>query len=365
MGIKYQNLFKTLLINALTVFLILFSAVSTASDLYNSVAVVNDYGKESRLSSIKSSLNQLLVRVSTNKDVLNHADLAKNIKNIDEYVNKFVYKKQGDNLFLHISFNSSKVNELLNTIGFEAVNKQRPVIMAWLSSGVEGKPSIVGYDDIDVKNLLVSKSQELGIPLIFPLYDLEDQALIQAEDIVNFDLNKIQQSAKRYNPDALLVGSQFSYDGDLNFKWTLLQNNKQDKFTWISSSKDWDTEVDKLMEKLLKYTIKEEKPLTENHFSEDFNGLTEVVNADNFTLKIAVSGINSLDKYSALEKYLKTSEGISDFELLELNSDSAVFNLKTNVEKSSVLESFRSEEFLVENKHPFDFRTDVIRYKLD
>ena len=58
----------------------------------------------------------------------------------------------------------------------------------------------------DLIEALDQAASQHAVPVLFPLMDLEDIALVSISDIVSREYDSINTMASRYVPDALLVG---------------------------------------------------------------------------------------------------------------------------------------------------------------
>jgi hypothetical protein len=156
------------------------------------------------------------------------------------FMQQFRYEKRSDPtlpLFLWVRFDSQAVDGLVRDAGLPLWSAQRPGLLAWVV--VEGGDALdivapeAGVDDAGVARALDEQAWIHGVPLAFPLLDLEDRVRVQPGMVLQQDMEIIAEASQRYAPGALLVGR---VRADAAGAWIA-----QWRFTEAQASKQWET----------------------------------------------------------------------------------------------------------------------------
>lgn len=290
---------------------------------------------------------KVLLKLSTKSSILENKQIKRILKNkdkIDFFVLKFgLLKSFAEELNFEIIFDEKKIDDLLEKIGYEPVKNKRPLTLIWLSLEDNNSARIINDDEkLKIEQELIKTSKKFEIPVIMPLFDLIDRNEIKLTDVLNYNFDKLSVNALgRYGAEVVLVGNAYKFENNWQFRWKLSFKNK--KAEWFSESDNFKEEAGKIIENL-----------SEKIFFKDEAEINDVA-FKNETLKIFVSGIDSLEKYTLVEDYLKKIMLVKSVELIELNSDKAVFNLKTNADKNVINKVLKKDNFLSENAKNYNY----------
>lgn len=122
--------------------------------------------------------------------------------------------------------------ELIKTLFRQAqINfwpESRPNTLVWLVENTvdEGKKLLNAYSDSRVVAGMNSAAELRGLPIVYPILDLEDQIALSAEQVWSLDDQAIRAASKRYNADVILVG-RFSVTstGKVRATWQFYHQN--------------------------------------------------------------------------------------------------------------------------------------------
>lgn len=110
-------------------------------------------------------------------------------------------------LVLWARFDPLAVDALLRDSGLPVWGAQRPAVLTWLvvarGEGLEIASPEVGDP---VALALERRAWERGVPLTFPLLDLEDRVRLRPADLWSLDRALVAEASARYAPGAVLVG---------------------------------------------------------------------------------------------------------------------------------------------------------------
>lgn len=106
--------------------------------------------------------------------------------------------------------------------------ESRPNTLVWLVEDTvdEGKQLLNAYSDSYVVEGMNRAAELRGLPIVYPILDLEDQIELSPEQVWSLDDEAIRTASKRYNADVILVG-RFSVtsNGKVRATWQFYHQN--------------------------------------------------------------------------------------------------------------------------------------------
>ena len=291
-------------------------------DLFSIDLPVADQTTSLRLESFSEAFKQVIVRVSGSDDALRSPAFERPIERSARYVKQFRYITRSpaeddemgiDRLYLKIDFDEQLIQGLLRENGFPVWGRERPSSLLVISYDVNEKIKLVSQDATPdlVESLDVAAARH-AVPVLFPLMDLEDMALVEIGDIASRHYEKIGLMAQRYSPDALVVGQIIGRTGqgwqgdwearfaDQIFKWKYQSSSKQDV-------------IDQVVRHLAKVLALEYAP--EDHLSVEES------------LLLAVSSVDGIDNLIAVHKYLQSLNVVESVRVAMVNQDVVTYRL--------------------------------------
>jgi hypothetical protein len=134
---------------------------------------------------------------------------------------------------LWVQFDPGAVNRLLREHGLPVWGGKRPAVLLWLASEQAGESTLVGADTVpEWLDALVGVARERGIPLLFPLLDLQDRQKLTGADLQQGAADRILAASQRYAPD-LALGVRVSAAAADTWRadWVLLQGADSAEWT--------------------------------------------------------------------------------------------------------------------------------------
>jgi hypothetical protein len=180
-----------------------------------SVGVVSQSQAE-RKRAAKEALSQVLVRISGSLNVLDDEALVAKLDGALNFVEQFQYRvPDGDDLLalettelLSFTFSPIMVRNVLTETGHPFWQVSRPTTLVWLveDNVAEGRQLHNQQSPFPLISGLTEAAQKRGLPLLFPLLDLEDQLSVSVDDVWNLNELIIAKASERYKTDVILVG---------------------------------------------------------------------------------------------------------------------------------------------------------------
>ncbi|MFB3058482.1 MAG: DUF2066 domain-containing protein [Gammaproteobacteria bacterium] len=244
-----KNKFAYLLIFLLSLVVSRPLQAVVVEELFTIEMAVADQTTAVRLEAFGEAFKLVVIKVSGSDDALKSPSFSRPMQSSARYVKQFTYINRKDEnsesfdsgqLFLKIDFNQQLVEGLLRENNFPVWGQERPGSLLVVSYDVNETIHLVSGDTTpEIIELLDEAAVKLGVPVLFPLMDLEDIALVSIADIVSRQYENIDILAERYGPDALVIGqivgrSGQGWHGDWEvrfaeqvFKWKYRGSSRQ------------------------------------------------------------------------------------------------------------------------------------------
>lgn len=201
-------------------------------NLYRVEIPVPDQSQSVRNAVFDKGLEQVLIRMSGKRDVMTllqpgsaaayvqtytylEEDVPPAVSAADEGSAATAARTPG--YILQVEYNSARILTLLRSQQQPVWGSRRDDAVIWLAvrDGVN-RYVLADGDASLLKAAAQDASKRRGLPLVWPLYDLDDQQRMQFADIWAAFEQPLKQASQRYGSGPVLVG-RVSWDGD---RWT-------------------------------------------------------------------------------------------------------------------------------------------------
>jgi len=309
----YLNL-RWLLLLPLLLFLHTGVRAEQVTDLYTAQIPVAGQGAEARAAGLRETFAKVLVKVSGDRSLPGKSALAKALGSANGYVQRYSYQaldsrsvtgpegEPAPDRLLQVQFDEAAVNQLLRSKGVPVWGRARPLTLIWLGVETGGQRSLFQAEvEPRLSKALEQAAGDRGLPVLFPLMDLEDRTSLQASDLWGDFEQAIRRASERYQPDVILVGRLRKRSGN-NWlaDWTLYQPEGQKHWQTSGQSRS-EVAVDGVQ-------------LMADRLTERFAPRT-VAKAGG-SLRVRVTGLNHLADYLLVKDYLDNMDSIESLDLL-------------------------------------------------
>lgn len=292
-------------------------------DLYTVELPVADQTTSLRLESFNEAFRQVLIKVSGSDDALKDPAFERPIERSARYVKQFRYISrsqsgtdglQADRLYLRIDFDQQLVEGLLRENNFPVWGRERPSTLLVMSYDVNENIRLVSQDSTpDMIEELDRAAAVHAVPVLFPLMDLEDMSMVKIRDIAARQLDGIQTMARRYSPNALLVGqvvgrSGKGWEGDWEVRFA------DQVFRWRHEASSKQDVIDQVIRRLARI-------LAQEFALEDHRRLDE-------SLLLAVSDVNGIGNLIKVQRYLQSLNAVVAVRVATINQDVVTYQVK-------------------------------------
>ena len=308
-------------------------------DLYVAEVLVTDRSPSWLSRGARSGLQQVLLRVSGTPEVTSDNLVADALKDPSSYYNQYGYETtdrtlliDGEpiaTLILKVHFDPSAVARLLRSAGFPVWGSNRPGVLLWIAVSDDQGRRILGESDAgEFVQQLKNQAKLRGLPLLFPLLDLEDTAMISTAEIWGTFHGRVDDASVRYNPDCIIMGriqvdnlerwsAYWSYRIDT--EWLMAEN--------VSSSSEEiiKTMVDRLAEALAgRYALDSSRDV----------------------VTMRVEAIDDLEDYAGLSEYLESLTPVLDTVVMETRGNEVEFRLSIEGQRRQLVETIELDKKL-------------------
>ena len=266
----------------------------------------------------KQALMTVLVRVTGKSKVAMQPEIIDLLKNPSRFVQQYRYYERSDEqpptLNLWIRFDGVSMEKQLIKAGLPVWGKERPAVLIWFAIERQGKRFFVSEDAVlETRELLATAAKRVGIPVIFPLLDLEDRAQVNVSDVLGGFDERVLLASQRYNPDAVLIARASSAsDGFWKIQWRL--NIGTDIKDWSTAGADYVL----ALEDGISWLAGE----LSSHLAVSSHA------AERDSVLLLVSGIDTLEDFARISSYLTDLDRISYYRPYRIESGLASFWLR-------------------------------------
>lgn len=207
-------------------------------DLYQVQELVASQSSEARKAAASDALARVLVRVTGDRTIADLPDVASYLPQAQNYVLQFGYGRSEQTLTdesgvespaftLTFRFSEPAVEKLLKQLQLPNWPASRPSLLVWLieDQWPNGRALL---KTSEVEQSLRQEAMRRGLPLQFPLWDLQDQMAVNIDQLWSFDEQSIREASARYQPEVIVVG-RFSRTsgGEIRGVWQWLDGESQ------------------------------------------------------------------------------------------------------------------------------------------
>ena len=293
----------------------------------------------------RAGLLKVLIRVAGTQEVEESSIVASALRNPSAYYSQYSYAST-DKLLVHdgvsvparllrLHFDPSALSRLLRSAVFPVWGSNRPSVLVWFAVSDSQGRRILGESESGNFNKYLSDQADLrGLPLLFPLLDLQDSYAVSTAEVWGAFLSRIETASKRYRPDAILTGRLYMDSPD---RWVA---------SWSYFIEDrWYTydEVAFTSREILQRMIDDLANKLASQYALD---------SSRGAVRLRVDEVGSLRDYAELSAYLESLTPVTDSFLLSLKNGRAKFRLDIEGKSEQLIETIKLDEKLMLVKPP-------------
>lgn len=335
-------LFTHFLSSSFLIFLmgVLYSTRSDAIEmqhLYESNVVIVDQSIDARENAHEHALRDVLVRISGDTRVLDNVEIKKAIKHASRYVVRYQYLFDDNQQRLHVEFDQQKLNQLLRVNELNIWGTRRPQVLIWLAEQVGQQRTILGEVTTPAQLTVFREGfKARGLPVVFPLLDLDDISSVSVSDVWGQFDSHIAQHSARYPHDEFILARLYPLNAELSLVDWVVYEKGSETCTAINPA---------LSSDCLR-TLEASPDTIQQQFVDavsDYYAQQYAVSAAEFGesrhVVLPVLGIDSVSKMMEAEKRLESLSAVYDCQIYQIQGSRVVFKLVLLGEVTDVYEA--------------------------
>ena len=332
---------------SLLIFLALVAQSASAvvvEDLYLASVITQGQSDSQRRKDAAEGLLQVLVRVSGRGDIASNPMISSALQKPESYYSEFSYVDQPQDLpflgqtelvtqpvdpletqrpsqVMRIRFEPSLVSKLLRSAQLPVWGSNRPAVLSWMAIREADGRTVIGAESrVPFAEDVIQAATQRGVPLLLPLWDLEDSQMISSSEIWGRFMDRIESASERYSPDKILVfRAESPYNKEWQGEWSLGEAGRWRGGTVYGSDQ---SELAKALVDAIATAL-----------SEQYG-----VGSMRSEVMLTVEGITSADHYAAVSQYLGGLTQIVSVQPVRVYSDIVAFKLRSEGEVQQIVD---------------------------
>jgi hypothetical protein len=336
----------------LSLFFSMPASAITMKNLYEVKIPVKNQSSDERQKSIREAFGVLLVRLTGNEGINSMEQVIALTEKADQYVRQFRYEQEPVPLLEHykkeqaerariaeeegfsmlpnlrepishdeetrqvlsVAFDEMAVNKLIWSNRLPFWSKTRPSTIVWLAIQDEQERFLLDANQPSVfLDVLRRAARERGIPLVFPLQDLQDQISINVGDVWGNFESTIRKASTRYETESILTGRLLrDPTGIWRGRWTVLRGNE--RFDYVIEHTE------------LEFTVAEGVRSLANGLATRYAHVTTGEEEDqSFTMFIA--DVKDVGDYHRATQHVNSLTAVASTQVAKVSADQIVLKL--------------------------------------
>lgn len=284
------------------------------SSLYQAQLPVAAQTDDLKAQAIKDGFLQVLIKLSGDPEIDKNPLIKPNLSRADYYVQEISYSAttpSSSEYIIQIRYDADDVKRLLKKSGIAYWGENRPLILVWLAvSNIESATKIIGNETPgEIFSVMKEQSKKYGLPLIFPVMDVDDVSQVSTSDVMDMTLPVLREAAKRYAPDALLIGKMAQTPTGFSSNWRFIADGT--RWNWAITDKTADGVISSVMNQISQVLAKQY--------------VVKAVDVPEVWIKLEVMNVTQRNDLNQLMQYLKQLSLIQQIKLLEVSGDVVEF----------------------------------------
>ncbi|WKE66910.1 DUF2066 domain-containing protein [Gallaecimonas kandeliae] len=194
-------------------------------DLYRSQVQVPSQTEAARSTALKTALAQTLVRVTGNGAAASNPALADLLSDPSPFLLSYRYEQDKDGLTLYAAFDKRPLEQAIWQRGLAVWGADRPTTLLWVAQEQDGKRDLVSdASNPALAKVLVDEGKARGLPLLLPLWDLDDKLKLDVLDVWGRFREPVADASSRYQAPQFLMAKVSAEGNGFVADWQLAGN---------------------------------------------------------------------------------------------------------------------------------------------
>jgi hypothetical protein len=307
------------------IFLLCYSANAISVEvqgLFEAEVITQSGSLEDRNKAIKEALTIVLKKVMVGENILENPTVKIALDDASRYTTQFQYSlipsnvgDKGSTRVMRVKFDEHALMELMRSSNLGIWSAIRDEMLVWLVVDEGGKRKIYNEEQMpEMANALSKGAKRKGLPMLFPLMDLEERQKISINDILGAYSERLYEVSDRYGTTSMLVGRVNKNKKCWVSEWAFYFNN---------SVRQWSKQCSSLDESILSGVQGAYDKLSEYY-------AVKPESLEFGTIILKVSGIKGMTGMSKVTDYLTSLPTTEAVHWLKVKSGINYFKIKTS-----------------------------------
>lgn len=310
------------------------------SSIYQADMSVSSKSEQEKEQAVQQGLALVLSKITGDPNIVNNEVIKAELNKAEYYVQELYYSAptaSSSTYTIHVRYEKYDLDRLIKKTGVTALGEARPLTLVWLAVSKGDEPAEIIGNEMpgDLLDLMKQKGKQVGLPMIFPMMDVEDISHVSPEDVMSLSKDKLKDASKRYLPDAVLIGDIKQNDDLIESDWQLNLGDQQWK--WTISGKTQDEVFKSLMMQLSQTYTK--------HYKAPSNPEKSDKATSDIWLKLKVSKVSQPSDLKKLMDFLKQLSQVEEVTLSQVSGD--VVNVAVRIHGS--VDSFQKNAEMMQH----------------
>lgn len=182
--------------------------------LYEIELIANSQSAEDRTHAVKQAMYAVLSRVLVSEDISKIPVVQQALASAQNYVRQSQFslisadeQPETDARLLRVQFDEDQLMEVMRKSQVGIWSEIRPETLVWLVVDEDGSRQFYNADSMpELESALAFASKVKGLPLIFPMLDLEEQQKISVSEVLGADSRNLLAVSARYEVTSIMAG---------------------------------------------------------------------------------------------------------------------------------------------------------------
>lgn len=187
------------------------------TDLYQAEVDAN----QSQAAWQQAAFSAVLLKLTGSENIISNSAVQAELKQAGNYVKQYqMVQRDGRNL-LQVSLDQQKITALLAQQQVPVWGSRRPDVLLWLTEKTLAEPKFVLENQHPLRASLTAQAKKYGLSFIYPLYDVDDLALLNESTVWAGDWAALGTASIRYKAERvqnLLVEQLQDASGQLQYR---------------------------------------------------------------------------------------------------------------------------------------------------
>ncbi|WP_299806352.1 DUF2066 domain-containing protein [uncultured Shewanella sp.] len=297
-----------------------FVNAADVNSLDESAVSIESRSTALRSQGIKQAFEAVIMKNSGTQAALTNPLIQKQLKNASSLMTQYGYYEDAGELFLKVNFDHKRIIRLLREAGLPVWGTQRPLTLVWLVLDEDGERQILNDgSSSSSRKTFDSESLSRGVPLLFPLMDLDDSMKVGVNDIRGRFTDNVANASLRYQANYFLMATVEPQGAVYHYQMGLYPRDKDPQAMQMTSLINTRGET---------ATIEDAVTAMIAAASEYYVSQYAIADSgERNTTKIAFSDVIDIKQLVLIERYLAQLSAIKSASIASIKGQTVEFNL--------------------------------------